>query len=90
MEEIGEVLALQFIAWRMSFFLFGIETSVVSFPSIPFSGLGRASSLVAVALIEKGLEPLETIQFIRKQRPRAFNRKQLEFNSKLYQAEELL
>lgn len=41
------------------------------------SGLGRAPVLVAIALIELGMEPLDAIEFIRSKRRGAFNRPQI-------------
>eukprot|EP00299_Pterocystis_sp_00344_P010653 c4819_g1_i1.p1 GENE.c4819_g1_i1~~c4819_g1_i1.p1 ORF type:complete len:169 (-),score=9.58 c4819_g1_i1:107-613(-) len=43
------------------------------------AGLGRAPVLVAVALIEMGMNRLDTITFIRERRPRAFNLKQINY-----------
>lgn len=43
------------------------------------AGLGRAPVLVAIALIESGLEPLDAIDFIRKRRRGAINAKQLKY-----------
>lgn len=43
------------------------------------AGLGRAPVLVALALIEAGMAPMDTIEFIRKQRRGAFNSTQLQF-----------
>jgi protein tyrosine phosphatase type 4A len=41
------------------------------------AGLGRGPVLVAIALIEDGMEPLEAVQFVRKQRKGALNTTQL-------------
>jgi len=41
------------------------------------AGLGRAPVLVAIALIELGMDRMEVIQFVRDKRPKAFNLKQL-------------
>eukprot|EP00301_Raphidiophrys_heterophryoidea_P024984 c8268_g1_i3.p1 GENE.c8268_g1_i3~~c8268_g1_i3.p1 ORF type:complete len:111 (-),score=27.43 c8268_g1_i3:253-585(-) len=41
------------------------------------AGLGRAPVLVAIALIELGMDRMEAIQFVRQKRPKAFNLKQL-------------
>jgi protein tyrosine phosphatase type 4A len=43
------------------------------------AGLGRAPVLVAVALIEYGMKPLDAIEFIRSRRKGAFNTHQIEF-----------
>lgn len=43
------------------------------------AGLGRAPVLVAVALVEAGMEPLDAIDYIRKRRRGAINSKQLKF-----------
>jgi protein tyrosine phosphatase type 4A len=43
------------------------------------AGLGRAPVLVAIALIESGMEPLDAILFIRERRKGAINSKQMRF-----------
>lgn len=43
------------------------------------AGLGRAPVLVAIALIEKGMEPYDAIEFIRKKRRGAINARQLTY-----------
>lgn len=43
------------------------------------AGLGRAPVMVAIALIEQGMKPLDAIEFIRKHRRNAFNSRQIEF-----------
>lgn len=43
------------------------------------AGLGRAPVLVAIALIEAGMEPEEAVEFIRQRRKGAINSKQLKF-----------
>ncbi|KYF41327.1 putative protein tyrosine phosphatase type IVA A [Toxoplasma gondii ARI] len=43
------------------------------------AGLGRAPVLVAIALIEKGMDPMDAIMFIRERRKGAINRRQLQF-----------
>jgi protein tyrosine phosphatase type 4A len=43
------------------------------------AGLGRAPVLVAIALIEGGMNPLETVNFIRERRRGAFNIKQIQW-----------
>lgn len=46
------------------------------------AGLGRAPVLVAIALIEAGMEPLSAIAFIRKKRRGAINAKQIRYLEK--------
>jgi hypothetical protein len=41
------------------------------------AGLGRAPALVAIALIESGMSPLDTIEYVRRRRRGAFNTVQL-------------
>jgi protein tyrosine phosphatase type 4A len=48
------------------------------------AGLGRAPVLVAVALIEAGLAPVDAIEFIRKCRRGAFNGNQLKYLIDVY------
>ncbi|KAJ3194329.1 Protein tyrosine phosphatase type IVA 1 [Irineochytrium annulatum] len=43
------------------------------------AGLGRAPVLVAIALIESGMAPLDAVEFIRRQRRGAFNTVQLAY-----------
>eukprot|EP00276_Gloeochaete_wittrockiana_P010165 CAMPEP_0184643492 /NCGR_PEP_ID=MMETSP0308-20130426/350_1 /TAXON_ID=38269 /ORGANISM="Gloeochaete witrockiana, Strain SAG 46.84" /LENGTH=146 /DNA_ID=CAMNT_0027071475 /DNA_START=279 /DNA_END=719 /DNA_ORIENTATION=+ len=43
------------------------------------AGLGRAPVLVAIALIEKGMDPLEAVEYIRQRRRGAINAKQLKW-----------
>jgi len=43
------------------------------------AGLGRAPVLVAIALIEEGMDPLQAIEYIRKRRRGAINASQLRF-----------
>eukprot|EP00735_Rhodelphis_limneticus_P001165 TRINITY_DN11732_c0_g1::TRINITY_DN11732_c0_g1_i1::g.11528::m.11528 TRINITY_DN11732_c0_g1::TRINITY_DN11732_c0_g1_i1::g.11528 ORF type:complete len:170 (+),score=23.27,sp/Q54DU9/TP4AA_DICDI/52.23/3e-53,DSPc/PF00782.15/8.7e-10,Y_phosphatase/PF00102.22/18,Y_phosphatase/PF00102.22/3.7e-07,PTPlike_phytase/PF14566.1/0.00082,CDKN3/PF05706.7/0.024,Pox_A31/PF05771.6/1.2,Pox_A31/PF05771.6/2.2e+02 TRINITY_DN11732_c0_g1_i1:52-561(+) len=43
------------------------------------AGLGRAPVLVAIALIERGMEPEDAIAYIRERRKGAINAKQLKF-----------
>ncbi|RCH92109.1 Protein tyrosine phosphatase type IVA 1 [Rhizopus stolonifer] len=43
------------------------------------AGLGRAPVLVAIALIEEGMDPLESVALIRKHRQGAINNKQLKY-----------
>ncbi|KAI9309246.1 protein-tyrosine phosphatase-like protein [Cunninghamella echinulata] len=43
------------------------------------AGLGRAPVLVAIALIEMGMKPLDAVEFIRSKRRGAFNKPQIMF-----------
>ncbi|KAK9688389.1 hypothetical protein K7432_014423 [Basidiobolus ranarum] len=43
------------------------------------SGIGRAPVLVTIALIELGMDSLDAIEYVRKQRRGALNRKQIAF-----------
>lgn len=43
------------------------------------AGLGRAPLLVAIALVEGGMEPIDAVNFIRKRRRGAINSKQLKW-----------
>mmetsp|Transcript_19177 Transcript_19177/g.26917 ORF Transcript_19177/g.26917 Transcript_19177/m.26917 type:complete len:171 (+) Transcript_19177:31-543(+) len=43
------------------------------------AGLGRAPVLVAIALVENGMEPYDVIAYIRKRRRGAINQRQLEY-----------
>jgi len=43
------------------------------------AGLGRAPVLVAIAMIEMGMDPMEAISFIRKRRRGAINARQLNY-----------
>ncbi|KAI8866069.1 native structure Prl-1, partial [Ramicandelaber brevisporus] len=43
------------------------------------AGLGRAPVLVAVALIDSGLDPIDAIEKVRRRRRGAFNSKQINF-----------
>ncbi|KAI8150034.1 tyrosine phosphatase type IVA 3-like protein [Fennellomyces sp. T-0311] len=43
------------------------------------AGLGRAPVLVAIALIEMGMKPLDAIEFIREKRRGAFNKPQIAY-----------
>lgn len=47
------------------------------------AGLGRAPVLVAIALIEYGMESLQAVEFIRQQRRGAINKKQLDYLMKV-------
>ncbi|KAJ3028184.1 UNVERIFIED_CONTAM: Protein tyrosine phosphatase type IVA 1 [Siphonaria sp. JEL0065] len=48
------------------------------------AGLGRAPVLVAIALIESGMIPIEAIEYVRKQRRGAFNSVQLAYLADQY------
>ncbi|KAK9722627.1 hypothetical protein K7432_002532 [Basidiobolus ranarum] len=43
------------------------------------AGLGRAPVLVAIAMIEHGMESLHAVEYIRKKRRGAFNNRQIEY-----------
>lgn len=43
------------------------------------AGLGRAPVLVAIALIEMGMQPLDAIEYIRQYRRGTFNRPQIAY-----------
>ncbi|KAI7898534.1 protein-tyrosine phosphatase-like protein [Cokeromyces recurvatus] len=43
------------------------------------AGLGRAPVLVAIALIEDGMQPLDAVSYIRERRRGAINKKQLKY-----------
>ncbi|KAI8069798.1 protein-tyrosine phosphatase-like protein [Gilbertella persicaria] len=43
------------------------------------AGLGRAPVLVAIALIEEGMDPMESIAFIRRYRRGAINKQQIKY-----------
>lgn len=43
------------------------------------AGLGRAPVLVAVALIERGMAPLDAVEFVRRRRRGAFNSRQIQY-----------
>ncbi|KAG2229660.1 protein-tyrosine phosphatase-like protein [Thamnidium elegans] len=43
------------------------------------AGLGRAPVLVAIALIEEGMDPLDSVAFVRKHRQGAINKRQLKY-----------
>ncbi|KAJ1965625.1 hypothetical protein GGI12_000621, partial [Dipsacomyces acuminosporus] len=48
------------------------------------AGLGRAPVLVAVALIEKGVDVLDAIEFVRRKRRGAFNNRQIAYLAEQY------
>ncbi|CAG8509241.1 6676_t:CDS:2 [Ambispora leptoticha] len=54
------------------------------------AGLGRAPVLVAIALIESGMSPLDSVVFIRERRRGAINNKQLKYIEGLYRGREEL
>ncbi|KAI9472065.1 MAG: protein-tyrosine phosphatase-like protein [Benjaminiella poitrasii] len=43
------------------------------------AGLGRAPLLVAIALIEEGMDPLDSIEYVRRHRRGAINQRQLKY-----------
>ncbi|KAI8888641.1 phosphatases II [Backusella circina FSU 941] len=43
------------------------------------AGLGRAPALVAIALIELGMQPLDAVEYIRSKRRGAFNKPQINY-----------
>jgi len=43
------------------------------------AGLGRAPVLVAIALIEMGMQPLDAVEYVRRKRRGAFNKPQIAF-----------
>eukprot|EP00835_Amoeboradix_gromovi_P001454 NODE_66_length_23959_cov_0.323009.p9 type:complete len:172 gc:universal NODE_66_length_23959_cov_0.323009:2657-2142(-) len=45
------------------------------------SGIGRAPVLTALAFIHRGMDPIESIEYIRKYRKRAFNNVQIKYLS---------
>ncbi|ORX93355.1 phosphatases II [Basidiobolus meristosporus CBS 931.73] len=53
------------------------ETNTIAIHCV--AGLGRAPVLVALALIESGMESLNAIEFIRAKRRGAFNNRQIEY-----------
>ncbi|KAJ3014715.1 UNVERIFIED_CONTAM: Protein tyrosine phosphatase prl-1 [Siphonaria sp. JEL0065] len=56
-----------------------VESSSVAIGIHCVAGLGRAPILVAIALIESGMAPIEAIEFIRARRRGAFNTVQLQY-----------
>lgn len=48
------------------------------------AGLGRAPVLVAIAMIEQGMEPLDAVQAIRAKRRGAINARQLHYLEHTY------
>ncbi|KAJ2794058.1 hypothetical protein H4R21_005648, partial [Coemansia helicoidea] len=48
------------------------------------AGLGRAPVLVAVALIDKGMDPLDAIEHVRSKRRGAFNNRQITYLAENY------
>lgn len=58
---------------------FAADTQKTSIGVHCVAGLGRAPVLVAVALIEAGLDPLAAVQFVRQRRPGSINASQLRF-----------
>lgn len=59
-----------------------LDMAGVSKPAIAIhcvAGLGRAPVMVAIALVENGMEPFDAIAFIRKKRRGAINSRQLKY-----------
>ena len=57
---------------------------IASFGPTPFaihcvSGIGRAPLIICLCLIQKGMDPLDAVKFIRSQRRGAINKKQLDW-----------
>jgi len=52
------------------------------------AGLGRAPVLVAIALIEEGMEPLQAVKVVREKRRGSINNTQLEFLSNYRRSKE--
>ncbi|KAK9712476.1 hypothetical protein K7432_007115 [Basidiobolus ranarum] len=53
------------------------ETSTIAIHCV--AGLGRAPVLVAIALIDKGMDSLNAIEFVRSKRKGAFNNRQIKY-----------
>lgn len=61
---------------------FIIKDNIINKPCIAIhctSGLGKAPTLVAIALIELGMDNIASIQYIRNKSKRAFNHQQLNY-----------
>ena len=59
-----------------------LDMSGVSKPAVGIhcaAGLGRAPVMVAIALVEHGMEPFDAIAFVRKKRRGAINARQLKY-----------
>ncbi|KAJ2345029.1 hypothetical protein IWW50_005798, partial [Coemansia erecta] len=60
----------------------GLEPTTIAVHCV--AGLGRAPVLVAVALIEKGMDPLDAIEHVRHKRRGAFNNRQITYLADSY------
>ncbi|KAJ3112111.1 Protein tyrosine phosphatase type IVA 1 [Physocladia obscura] len=79
--ELGEDVITNFLKLCDEMFV-GNELSAIGVHCI--AGLGRAPVLVAIALIESGMVPLEAVEYVRRQRRGAFNSVQLSYLAESY------